>query len=258
MLSCRRYPHHRNLAALWRRHLLRAFHQHNEHRALTGVVQQLEGGVTLALCSDAGTPGISDPGFLLVRACVEAGIDVECLPGATAFVPALADLWPAVRPVFVRGIPAPQKGPPKATDCVARGALHRRAVRAPTAWPNCLPSLKTSARAAVLWPCPRNLQAARGNVSTVDELVFLKPPLGASTVVLGRPIKRSRGALPTRVSQAPVNPLGALGCEPWPDTNIRSIPNRAASIMRCSNRTGRISRSSPLRLRSRSGCPKAR
>ena len=68
---------------------LRAFHQHNEHRALMGVVQQLEGGVTLALCSDAGTPGISDPGFLLVRACVEAGIDVECLPGATAFVPAL-------------------------------------------------------------------------------------------------------------------------------------------------------------------------
>lgn len=68
---------------------LRAFHQHNEHHALTGVVQQLEGGVTLALCSDAGTPGISDPGFLLVRACVEAGIDVECLPGATAFVPAL-------------------------------------------------------------------------------------------------------------------------------------------------------------------------
>ena len=68
---------------------LRAFHQHNEHRALTGVVQQLEGGVTLALCSDAGTPGISDPGFLLVRACVEAGLDVECLPGATAFVPAL-------------------------------------------------------------------------------------------------------------------------------------------------------------------------
>ena len=68
---------------------LRAFHQQNEHRALTGVVQQLEGGVTLALCSDAGTPGISDPGFLLVRACVEAGLDVECLPGATAFVPAL-------------------------------------------------------------------------------------------------------------------------------------------------------------------------
>ena len=68
---------------------LRSFHQHNEHRALEGVVSQLQGGVTLALCSDAGTPGISDPGFLLVRACVDAGVAVECLPGATAFVPAL-------------------------------------------------------------------------------------------------------------------------------------------------------------------------
>jgi len=68
---------------------LRSFHQHNEHRAVEGVVEQLRGGLTMALCSDAGTPGISDPGFLLVRACVEAGIDVECLPGATAFVPAL-------------------------------------------------------------------------------------------------------------------------------------------------------------------------
>ena len=49
---------------------LRSFHQHNEHRALEGVVRELQGGITLALCSDAGTPGISDPGFLLVRACV--------------------------------------------------------------------------------------------------------------------------------------------------------------------------------------------
>ena len=68
---------------------LKAFHQHNEHRALGGIVDQLRAGVSMALCSDAGTPGISDPGFLLVRACVDAGIDVECLPGATAFVPAL-------------------------------------------------------------------------------------------------------------------------------------------------------------------------
>lgn len=68
---------------------LRSFHQHNEHRAVEGVVEQLRGGMTMALCSDAGTPGISDPGFLLVRACVDASIDVECLPGATAFVPAL-------------------------------------------------------------------------------------------------------------------------------------------------------------------------
>lgn len=68
---------------------LKAFHQHNEHRTLESIVSELRAGQTFALCSDAGTPGISDPGFLLVRACVDAGIDVECLPGATAFVPAL-------------------------------------------------------------------------------------------------------------------------------------------------------------------------
>ena len=69
---------------------LRAYHAHNEHHSVTGLVEQLLAGATMALITDAGTPGISDPGFLLVRACQKAGIRVECLPGATAFVPALA------------------------------------------------------------------------------------------------------------------------------------------------------------------------
>ncbi len=68
---------------------LRSHHAHNEHAATPGIVDQLQAGATAALISDAGTPGISDPGFLLVRACIAAGIKVECLPGATAFVPAL-------------------------------------------------------------------------------------------------------------------------------------------------------------------------
>lgn len=68
---------------------LTAFHQHNEHKSLDKIIDKLNSGSTIALVSDAGTPGISDPGFLLVRACVENNIDVECLPGATAFVPAL-------------------------------------------------------------------------------------------------------------------------------------------------------------------------
>ncbi len=68
---------------------LKSFHAHNEHKVLENWVSQLETGATIALISDAGTPAISDPGFLLVRACVEKGIQVECLPGATAFVPAL-------------------------------------------------------------------------------------------------------------------------------------------------------------------------
>lgn len=66
-----------------------AHHQHNEHRVVAGLVARLETGQRLALVSDAGTPAISDPGFLLVRAVRAAGLGVECLPGPTAFVPAL-------------------------------------------------------------------------------------------------------------------------------------------------------------------------
>lgn len=68
---------------------LRAFHAHNEHAVVERITAELASGAVMALVSDAGTPGISDPGFLLVRACVRAGIRVECLPGPTAFVPAL-------------------------------------------------------------------------------------------------------------------------------------------------------------------------
>lgn len=68
---------------------LRAFHAHNEHAVVDKIAAELAAGATMALVSDAGTPGISDPGFLLVRACVRQGVRVECLPGPTAFVPAL-------------------------------------------------------------------------------------------------------------------------------------------------------------------------
>ena len=64
---------------------------HNEHRSIEGVLNRLKNGETCALISDAGTPAISDPGFLLTRACVENNIEVDCLPGATAFVPALVN-----------------------------------------------------------------------------------------------------------------------------------------------------------------------
>ncbi|OIQ40287.1 MAG: 16S rRNA (cytidine(1402)-2'-O)-methyltransferase [Bacteroidetes bacterium MedPE-SWsnd-G1] len=70
---------------------MQSHHMHNEHKMVDRVVQRLQGGETVALISDAGTPAISDPGFLLTRACVENNIDVECLPGATAFVPALVN-----------------------------------------------------------------------------------------------------------------------------------------------------------------------
>ena len=68
---------------------LTPYHQHNEHRIADHLVAQLQAGKKMALITDAGTPGISDPGFLLVRACIQQGVPVNCLPGATAFVPAL-------------------------------------------------------------------------------------------------------------------------------------------------------------------------
>jgi len=68
---------------------LYAHHQHNEHQAIDALITQLQSGKVFALITDAGTPGISDPGYLLLRECIRKGISVECLPGATAFVPAL-------------------------------------------------------------------------------------------------------------------------------------------------------------------------
>jgi 16S rRNA (cytidine1402-2'-O)-methyltransferase len=70
---------------------LSPYHQHNEHKVLQHLVNQLLEGKKMALVTDAGTPGISDPAFLLVRECIKMGIPVECLPGATAFVPALVN-----------------------------------------------------------------------------------------------------------------------------------------------------------------------
>ena len=66
-------------------------HMHNEHKTVANLIQKIQNGTKVALISDAGTPAISDPGFLLVRACVENNIEVDCLPGATAFVPALVN-----------------------------------------------------------------------------------------------------------------------------------------------------------------------
>ena len=68
---------------------LKSFHKFNEHKEVDSIVDQIKEGKKISLISDAGTPGISDPGFLIVRTCIESEIEIECLPGATAFLPAL-------------------------------------------------------------------------------------------------------------------------------------------------------------------------
>lgn len=85
-------------------------HQHNEHQSTPEVVRMLKAGQTVALISDAGTPGISDPGFLLVRESIKEGIDVECLPGPTAFVPALVISGLPTDKFLFEGFLPPKKG----------------------------------------------------------------------------------------------------------------------------------------------------
>ena len=70
---------------------MQSHHMHNEHKTVASITSRILNGETIALISDAGTPAISDPGFLLTRSCVEAGIEVDCLPGATALIPALVN-----------------------------------------------------------------------------------------------------------------------------------------------------------------------
>ena len=83
---------------------MQSHHKFNEHKMVESVVNRIKAGETVALISDAGTPGISDPGFLVVRECVRNGIEVQCLPGATALVPALvASGLPKMHEEAVRG-----------------------------------------------------------------------------------------------------------------------------------------------------------
>ncbi len=89
---------------------MQSHHMHNEHKTVNRVVERIRNGETIALISDAGTPAISDPGFLLTRACIENNIDVECLPGATAFVPALVNSGLPNDKFVFEGFLPPKKG----------------------------------------------------------------------------------------------------------------------------------------------------
>jgi 16S rRNA (cytidine1402-2'-O)-methyltransferase len=98
---------------------LKSFHNYNEHQVVEGLIERMKAGETFALVSDAGTPGISDPGFLLVRACAESGIQVECLPGPTALIPALVKSGlPSDRFVFEGFLPH-KKGRKARIQCLA-------------------------------------------------------------------------------------------------------------------------------------------
>jgi len=89
---------------------LKSHHKFNEHETSESMADRIQAGLQVALISDAGTPGISDPGFMLVRACVERGVEVQCLPGATAFVPALVDSGLPCNRFYFEGFLPQKKG----------------------------------------------------------------------------------------------------------------------------------------------------
>ena len=89
---------------------LQSYHIHNEHKVLERIIDRIQNGESMALISDAGTPAISDPGFLLVRECIKQGVEVECLPGATAFVPALVNSGFPTDRFFFEGFLPHKKG----------------------------------------------------------------------------------------------------------------------------------------------------
>ncbi|MCF6350032.1 MAG: 16S rRNA (cytidine(1402)-2'-O)-methyltransferase [Flavobacteriaceae bacterium] len=89
---------------------MQSHHMHNEHKKIAGIINSLKSGETFALISDAGTPAISDPGFLLTRACIQNNIEIECLPGATAFVPALVNSGLPNDKFVFEGFLPPKKG----------------------------------------------------------------------------------------------------------------------------------------------------
>ena len=103
---------------------LSPYHQHNEHKIVPHIVDQLRAGKTMALITDAGTPGISDPAFLLVRECIKYDVVVNCLPGAAAFVPALVNSGiPTNRFVFEGFLPMKKADKPCSSNSLPKSAL---------------------------------------------------------------------------------------------------------------------------------------
>lgn len=168
---------------------MHSHHMHNEHKTVENIVRRIQAGETFALISDAGTPAISDPGFLLVRACVEAGVEVDCLPGATAFVPALVNSgFPNDKFVFEGFLPV-KKG--RQTRLLALAEETRTIIFYES--PHKL--LKTLSHFAEYFGTERNISVSReitklheetirGTVTEVLQHYNQKPPKGEIVIVV--------------------------------------------------------------------------
>lgn len=168
---------------------LMAHHKFNEHASSVAVAERIEAGQNVVLISDAGTPGISDPGFLLVRTCVERGIEVECLPGATAFVPALVQSgFPCDRFCFEGFLPQ-KKGRQKRLQQLAGEPRSIVFYESPYRVVKCLEQLAevfgAERRVAVSRELTKKFEeTVRGTLSEVIAHFKAKPPKGEFVIVL--------------------------------------------------------------------------
>lgn len=168
---------------------MQSHHMHNEHQRIQRLVEKLKSGSKIALLSDAGTPAISDPGFLLTRACVQADIHVECLPGATAFVPALVQSGlPCDRFVFEGFLPD-KKG--RQTRLLALKDEVRTMIFyvSPYKLVKTLTEFKTYFGADRQVSVSRELtkmfeETARGTLEEVEQHFLNKPPKGEIVMIL--------------------------------------------------------------------------
>lgn len=168
---------------------LTPYHQHNEHRVADHLVTQMQAGKKIALITDAGTPGISDPGFLLVRACIQQNIPVNCLPGATAFVPALVNSGlPAHRFCFEGFLPL-KKGRQTALKQLANETrtiiLYESPVRLAKTLNDLITYMGNDRRASVSRELTKMFEETRrGSLQELFVYYTQKPPKGEIVLVI--------------------------------------------------------------------------
>lgn len=179
-----------------------SFHAHNEHRALAGAVSKIKASQTVAMVSDAGTPGVSDPGFLLIRECLAEGIEVECLPGPAALIPALvASGFPCDKFVFEGFLPH-KKGRQTRLKILAEEERTIVLYESPHRLIKCLGQIEEFMGAERLVCVARELtklheEYRRGTVNVVMKHYEEKPPKGEIVIVIEgktilKPVKKSK------------------------------------------------------------------
>lgn len=165
-------------------------HMHNEHKTVDSLVQRMQSGETMALISDAGTPAISDPGFLLTRACIQAGVDVDCLPGATAFVPALVNSGlPNDKFVFEGFLPA-KKGRKTRLELLVEEVRTIILYESPYKLVKTLSQLKEYLGAERSASVSREItklheETIRGNLEELQQHFEKNPPKGEIVIIVG-------------------------------------------------------------------------